>query len=338
MGLLLRTLLGACLLLTPPALPVLQAQEVKVAFWNVQWFPGTKPNATAKEQQRQIELVLPAIEKMNPDIIGLMEIRDPVAAKVAVSRIPDMKVDVCSDFQEPGQPAKSPHQIALASRFPAIGAWSEAPSGRGFSFAAYQPRPGNVLLVYVLHLRSNRGALHEDISVREESITQFLTHQREMEKAYASMGKVTIVVGGDFNTSADDPRFRHETTLRKLVANDFQWGWANVPLSARLTLQAFGPHPAICFDHVFVRGGAISSAAVVEGPPGASDHRAVVASIALPEPDVISAPLAGTPEPAPAAAAPTVEAVPDASPMPENPAANASPEASPALGSEANSL
>ena len=45
---------------------------------------------------------------------------------------------------------------------------------RGFAFAAYQIAPKQLLLVYGLHLKSNRGQLVEDIAIREESMRQLL--------------------------------------------------------------------------------------------------------------------------------------------------------------------
>lgn len=281
----LLLLLGFC-----PVLPT-GAQDqglVKVAFWNVQWFPGGRPNATQSEQMKQSEAVLRTISGLAPDILGLMEIRDLQAAEGIV---PGMKVDVCSRFIDPATKDSTFQQIVLASKYPPVSAWWEPwkeagveGTRRGFDFAAYEPRPGNILLVYAIHLKSNRGALGENIPNREETIRQFLEHQLAMEKAYAGMGAVTIVVGGDFNTSADDPRFRHEITLRKMVTNGFAWSWVNIPFSKRITLPGSGMHPDACFDHIFVRGGTIESAEVIVPGTGASDHRPVVAQIRLPGP------------------------------------------------------
>jgi hypothetical protein len=65
-------------------------------------------------------------------------------------------------------------QIAIASRWPPESAWSEslkqstATPPRGFSFAAIR-RGETMLLVYSVHLKSNRGELQIDIAKREEA-------------------------------------------------------------------------------------------------------------------------------------------------------------------------
>src|SRR4029077_20565731 len=72
---------------------------------------------------------------------------------------------------------------------------------RGFAFAAYEVAPRHVLLVYAVHLKSNRGEISEDIAIREESMQQLVAHIHEMNEAYAKLGSVSCVVGGDFNTA-----------------------------------------------------------------------------------------------------------------------------------------
>src|SRR5437763_3845504 len=40
-----------------PLPPSPAANHVRVAFWNIQWFPGHHPNASPEEEQRQIRAV-----------------------------------------------------------------------------------------------------------------------------------------------------------------------------------------------------------------------------------------------------------------------------------------
>jgi hypothetical protein len=56
---------------------------------------------------------------------------------------------------------------------------SAASPPRGFSFAAIR-RGNTMLLVYSVHLKSNRGALEEDIAKREEAARHLLAHASEM--------------------------------------------------------------------------------------------------------------------------------------------------------------
>jgi hypothetical protein len=56
-----------------------------------------------------------------------------------------------------------------------------------------------MLLVYSVHLKSNRGALEEDIAKREEAARHLLAHASEMETLYSKSAKVARVIAGDFN-------------------------------------------------------------------------------------------------------------------------------------------
>ena len=122
---------------------------------------------------------------------------------------------------------------------PALSAWSEEWKAngaivppRGFAFAAYEVAPRQLLLVYGLHLKSNRGELNENIALRQESMSQLLSHMDAMETAYGKLGTLTWIVGGDCNTSLDDPQYANETTLKNLMAKGFAWVWQGMPLGS----------------------------------------------------------------------------------------------------------
>jgi endonuclease/exonuclease/phosphatase (EEP) superfamily protein YafD len=224
---------------------------------------------------------------INPDVMGMEEVRDFSKATVAVSPLPRFKVDVISNFparegQNVGQ------QVAIASRFTPMSAWVEMwkPAGaltppRGFAFAAYEIAPRHLLLVYALHLKSNRGELSEDVTIREESIRQLTAHMAAMNDAYGRLGTLSWVVGGDFNTAPDDGRFAKERTTRALTDNGFAWCWQNVPFLNRVSLPADKFFPAACFDHIFYRNAKLISARAVSTATQSSDHRAIFAELVL---------------------------------------------------------
>lgn len=270
--------------------PAASAGTVTVAFWNIQWFPGRQPNASKAEEFRQINAVHSDIARLNADIIGMEEVRDFERAGVAVATLPGFKVDVCANFPAREGRIES-QQVAIASRLPALSAWAEEWKSagamtppRGFAFAAYQISPRQLLLVYGLHLKSNRGDIRENIPIRQESIRQLRSHINAMESAYGKLGTLTWVVGGDFNSSLDDKRFAGETTLRALIDNGFGWTWQNIPLPSRTTLPPNRDFPAACFDHIFYRGATLRKAWVANSSAQASDHRAVAATLDLPPP------------------------------------------------------
>jgi endonuclease/exonuclease/phosphatase (EEP) superfamily protein YafD len=269
---------------TPPPSPsplTNSPTTITAAFWNIQWFPGRRPNASRAEENRQIRAVCRDIEQITADVIGLEEIRDFEYATLAIQPLSGFKVDVCSNFpaREGQQEAQ---QIAIASRLKPISAWAEAwkPGGvimppRGFAFASYQVSPTQVLLVYALHLKSNRGEIHEDMRIREESMHQLISHMRAMKDAYGKMGALTWIVGGDFNTTPDEPRFAREKTVPALLADGFSWAWQGIPASSRVTMPADLRYPAAAFDQIFYRGATLNRAWVANTSPQSSDHRAV---------------------------------------------------------------
>ena len=117
---------------------------------------------------------------IDADIIGMEEVRDFANAAVAVQPLRGFKVDVISNFP-PREGQRTPQQVAITSRLQPISAWAEAWKAaspvtppRGFAFAAYELAPNELLLVYALHLKSNRGGLRENIAIREESIHQLI--------------------------------------------------------------------------------------------------------------------------------------------------------------------
>ena len=273
---------------TAPPQPLASSlAPVTVTFWNVQWFPGRRPNASHAEENRQIKAVHADLAQLHPDIIALEEVRDWNYAALAVKPLAGFKVDVCSNFP-PREGQNEAQQVAIASRLQPLSAWSELwkPSGaivppRGFSFAAYQLAPRQFLLVYALHLKSNRGEIHEDIRIREESIQQLVTHMKAMNNAYGKLGALSWIVGGDFNTAPDEPRFASEKTIPSLRTDGFRWCWEGMPFNSRITVPADLRYPAASFDQIFFRGATLLKAWVAETSPQSSDHRAVNAVLKL---------------------------------------------------------
>lgn len=269
---------------TAPAGP---PTSLTVAFWNIQWFPGQRPDSDLAAQQRQTLSVHSDIKRINPDLIGMEEIRNWQAATVAVQPLPGMKVDVCANFP-PREGQKEAQEIAIASRLQPLSAWVEEwkPAGlstppRGFAFAAYEPKPHRLLLVYCVHFKSNRGEIAENVPIREEAARQLLDHIEAMQRAYSGLGQLSWIIGGDFNTSLDDARFGSEKTLRNLLNKGFSWVWQNVPLPARMTLHGDRNFPPASFDHIFYRGLTLRHAEVISTTRQSSDHKPIVAKFEL---------------------------------------------------------
>ncbi len=143
-----------------------------------------------------------------------------------------------------------------------------------------------------VHLKSNRGGekdLRANIAMREESARQLLDHAAAMEKTYAALGKVSVIIGGDLNTSPDDPKFSREQTLKEIEKAGFQSCWLGKPLAQRVTLPSsrrknptLPPFPDACFDHAYVKGAKVVSSSLFISATNPSDHRPVVVEVELP--------------------------------------------------------
>lgn len=268
----------------PSARSTSSDREITVAFWNIQWFPGGRPAASHSEQARQIDSVHGDITQLNADIIGMEEVRDFDRAALAVQPLAGFKVDVCANFP-PREGQNEAQEVAIASRLQPLSAWAEQwkPNGamqppRGFAFAVYQVAPNELLFVYDVHLKSNRGADIENVAMRQESTRQLRSHIAQMQSAYEKLGKIDIILGGDFNTSLDDKRFAAEKTVRDLMSGGFAWALQSLSPSARTTVPAGNGFADASFDHIFYRGLKLKRASVANTSPRASDHRPVVAT------------------------------------------------------------
>jgi endonuclease/exonuclease/phosphatase family metal-dependent hydrolase len=259
-----------------------------VAFWNIEWFPGRGPEPANGAELSQTNAVHAEMSRIDADIIGMEEVRDFASAALAVQPLKGFKVDVCANFP-PREGQAHAQEVAIASRLQPLSAWAEKWKSagpltppRGFAFAAYQVAPRHLALVYAVHLKSNLGEVSEDIPVRQESIRQLRSHIDAMEKAYSGVGSITWIIGGDFNTSMDDPQFAQETSMRDLMAAGFSWGWQNAKPWERVTHPGGGKFPPASFDHVFFKNAGLRQSRALNTSPQASDHHAIVTTLELP--------------------------------------------------------
>ena len=134
---------------------------------------------------------------------------------------------------------------------------------------------GIVAVVFWYKAREKELQVHQDMRIRETSMQQLLAHMKAMNTAYGKLGALSWIVGGDFNTAPDEPRFASEKTIPNLRAAGFRWCWEGIPFNSRITVPADLRYPAASFDHIFYRGATLVKAWVANTSPQSSDHRAV---------------------------------------------------------------
>jgi endonuclease/exonuclease/phosphatase family metal-dependent hydrolase len=256
------------------------AEPLRVATWNTRWLPGGHPNATAEEKSAQMVKARAIVKALDPDILLLQEVADWKAAAEVCSVVSGLTVRATSAF------TTRPQQVVVASKLPVDSAWyapwkpeiGEDDPPRGYAFAAVKLPDGKFLLTYSVHFKSNRGSLPANIASREESAKQLLAHIQAMTTLYGIRGKVAVLVGGDFNTSLDDPRFRSDGSLRAILGAGLEWVHVDTAPSKRVTLPASGPYPDATFDHLFFLGLKLLSVSVEDGG-ASSDHNPVLATM-----------------------------------------------------------
>lgn len=264
------------------------AQDLtKIVTWNLCWFPGRFPDANLEQKQVQMKRAQTALKEIAPDIFLCQEVASWQSVEELTSVVPGLKPAVVSDFGSIDDKTP-PQNVAIATRFPVISGWAQAwnadgrttyPLPRGFAFAAIEmPNDSSLLLVYSVHLKSNHkgadGDQSENAAMREESSKILCTHIRKMRaiygKAYRTVG---VLVGGDFNTSPDDVRFKDEKTLSRFLDEGYQWGFAKTGYAGRITIPGGrnSKFPPVSFDHLFTLGLPESTARVLP-VKGVSDH------------------------------------------------------------------
>jgi len=262
------------------------ADQFRIVTWNLDWFPGKNPASNPAQRAIHMSEARDALLNLKPDFLCLQEVRDYESVQQLVEVLPRFQVHIVSRFKEKIGDIIGIQQTAICGFKPAEAAWSESwrrgksDPPRGFSFSAVRTSEGSYLLIYSVHFKSNLGSLPDDFAKREEATRQLLDHELAMENMYSKINKVSIVIGGDFNTTPDDPRFASEQTF-SLLKNNFTWCWEGIASSNRITIPGHGRYPDATFDGFFVKNCKIISVDVINTGE-VSDHRAVEMLISTP--------------------------------------------------------
>jgi endonuclease/exonuclease/phosphatase family metal-dependent hydrolase len=266
------------------------ATEIRLMAWNVEWYPGGSPNAEESAVDAQKKLVTQVLQREKPDILVGQELRNWQVFADLAAGVPGLRAVVVSSFRNHNGTGLWPQQVGIASKLPVEATWAEAwkqsadTPPRGFSFAAVNlaaPETG-VLLVYAVHLKSNRGggSAEQDAGnykMREESAHQLLRHVTEMETAMFKGRVRGVVIAGDLNTNQDG-QFG-DKTLEILTAGGFHNTWADVPRGDRLSWRGSNRYEPTTFDYILTKGLGSGKARLAEAPEGASDHWPVMITL-----------------------------------------------------------
>ena len=265
--------------------PALQDSGLKIAAWNLQWFPGKTPSGEAAEERgNHISAVIS--EVIDADILLLQEIRDPAGLKVIISAMPEYSLDIVSDFS-------GNLEVAILTRAPAKATegfmqafeeGEEANPPRGFAYATVMLTDDSVLAVYSVHLKSNSGGIEETTPKREESARQLIAHCNGLKERFEKEGKTfCAVIGGDFNSDPTSEKWAEDDTLRIIQDAGFKWAGQGVDRKELISWLTDGRYPDAVFDHIMVmapEGYEVSQSFTHKTDRSVSDHRAVIIELA----------------------------------------------------------
>ncbi len=281
----MKRILSVCLLLFALLSPAkADAEPLKVISWNMEWFPGKRPTASAAEADAHMKAGQEALKLLNPDIFIGVELTDWDAFHQLCSVVPGLTVHVVSTFTDPLTGEIRPQQIGIASKLKCHGAWwaawkANVPNiSRGFSFAALAAPDGGLIMVYGNHLKSNRGSDTAEGAknvgaMRDEQAKQLLQHMKDMEVAYTKYSIKGWLAAGDFNTNHDG-QFPECHAVEILTTGGFYNTWLGVPKEKRLTWHDHpgGKFNPTTFDYIFAKGLGELTASTPMADEKVSDH------------------------------------------------------------------
>jgi endonuclease/exonuclease/phosphatase family metal-dependent hydrolase len=271
-----------------------RSESIRVATWNLQWFPSgsTKP-VSAEQEDANVRHAASVIGIANPDVLLLQEIRDWETCQRLVAALAPAKYEVliCSAFRDEFSGGMGRQQVAILAKQSAQAAWSESwkttgpiDPPRGFAFSVLRFGTAEVGF-YSIHLKSNlvlsggETAVQANIRKREVSVEQLLAHQASLAAPFPRLS--AWIIAGDFNTNPDQEMFANEKTLGVLQTAGFFNSFSSLPLAARVTHPGKGRYPDATFDYVMVKGlRTIGLPEILK--TSASDHHLVVVELELP--------------------------------------------------------
>ena len=271
------------------------------ATWNMEWFPSgwPEPRPEGDERKRIRDAAAALRARGVPDVLLVQEVRDEATCRAFERALGPAapRLAVCSDFWF-SPTNRSLQQVAVFSRFPVLAAGSESWVAsdfvfppRGFAWAILDVR-GEKVAVFDVHLKSNYVPEGKDEAraavlnrLKRELAARQLVSRAAAIAATNGWNVGRLLVAGDFNTAAEDPRFAGEKTMRIVRNAGFRDAFEGVPEAERPTLPASDLYPAATFDHICAKGFGAPFSRRVAAVARTSDHAPVYAAWIVPEPE-----------------------------------------------------
>jgi endonuclease/exonuclease/phosphatase family metal-dependent hydrolase len=240
------------------------AAPSRVTTWNME--PSAAVGATGWSPSFQQSLIAEAaasLGDLKPDVILLQQVANWDSCNQLVKALlpQEYNVAVCSSFRDASTGGVSRQQVAILSKSKPYlswpGSWESGVGAAGlqggFAFAAIRVAGRNIGF-FSVQFGDSISARSEDARNKREEASRQLLRQIASLGNWATNRLESFLVGGDFNTTQDDPFFRSERTLPSLEGFGFANAFAGIPLEQRVTLAANSRRPDATVDYIFSKG------------------------------------------------------------------------------------
>lgn len=246
--------------------------QIRLATWNIEWFPAGQRNSAKKNVQQQMQAASDIIKEFKPDILLTQETRN-LGALISLNKLMD-KLSfthiACARYYEENQAKilenKPTQNTGIFSRYPWKDIWEvdfdtltyvNAPT-RGWLGSRFDIS-GTPFFVYNTHTKSNFGASNEQDRANnyEKRVNAIHELKRDWDRLKLDPAKDKIIIVGDFNTDAFDEKFKDEKTFPLLQEWGFRHCFEGLPLEKRTTLpgRKDEPFPDGTFDYIWFSKG-----------------------------------------------------------------------------------
>ena len=297
---------------------VKEPTQIRLATWNIEWFPAGQRQSAKKNVQQQMQAVSQMIEEFKPDLLFTQETRNlgalvslnKLLTKLGFTHIASARYD--EENQARMQETKPTQNTGVLSRYPWQDIWEA-----DFQSLTYLNRParghlgvkfeisGVSFVVYDTHTKSNFGASNpkDRANNYEKRVNAVYELKRDWERLKLNPDKDKIIIVGDFNTDIFAQEFKDEKTFHVLEEWGFKHCFGDLPLEQRVTLpgRKGEPFPDGTFDYIWFSkawGDNIPTAQILskgaakrkevyggDEPDLASDHYPVFVDIVLKKTD-----------------------------------------------------
>jgi endonuclease/exonuclease/phosphatase family metal-dependent hydrolase len=275
------------------ATPFPEKTSLRIATWNIEWFPAGRRNSAKENVQWQVAAVASLIKEFQPDILVTQETRN-LGALITLNN--NLGTDsypflASARFDSENLERLLEDQVEQQAGLLSRPAWSEIwevdfstlsgpdKPARGWLAARYEVG-GLKFVIYNGHTKSNFGAEnHQD---RASNYAKRLAAIRELKRDLDRLGldpyRDKILVCGDFNTDFFAKEFEDEKTFSELRDMGFNHSFGNKERSEIITLPARTgePYPDGTFDYIWFSSGWGDNIPVAQIiPKGASKRKDV---------------------------------------------------------------